>query len=1094
MGGADPPSGMPDARCLAALDYASATRPGPTTYIVEGNRLRAIQRATATGFAALLTLAAGGQAWAQSSSAFETRADFVYKLEVMLGIQPIYPTFNDFSDVPSSSPYYGYIEAAYHYGITDGISPGIFGPELPVTRAEAAKYETIAFGASQAAQAITATKFTDNAKIPQALVGYVGEAAALGLMKGFPNGSFQPEANLTQAQETALLSQLQAVIRSAKPTIVASSSDIAVGQQAALSMSASMQFSGGVTFQVTSANAKSAVLAGSVFAATEPGVYTVQGTVGGVSSTTTITVYGSPVALKISAPASIVANGTAESSVTVTMIDQSGNSAADTTDTIALYTNSNAAACVLNSLLTCSPAGTSAPTEAVLVNGVATFQVEGGSVAGATTGLTAVDVTDTQILNGTANLTSQPQVPTSLAVQAESPDLTANSGGYTDTFDVQVLDQTGNPMLIGSYPFTAAVSGPATFLGGSASPEGGVYVGNGTGGTGAPIAHVLLGDVTGQTGTVTLTVGYQGLTSGSAKVQAVITGAPSQIALSAAQSTNADTPATYTATIEDSQGYPVDWTGGVSLSGTDTGVPGVQFSPSGVLQFNASDTATYTAIDFTAGKYTITAADVLGVLKSGTQDLTVTAGPPVLSVITPSTPTCGAASCTLSSYVALSNPTWTETLQIYDNHGNPVPEAGVVVYFTLTPAGPPVTDYPGGIESNNGLGTINGVTAAAPNNPVMVATATNSQGVATAVMSALPFNYDDYQLSALVPAVSATHVQGAYVQLSDLAADAPITVSYQGPGGTPVYNLTANGSIYTGTFVLQDQQGIATQTQDVVQITPSGTGTVQLLQGVGGTLTANPDGSYTLITALIAGRVYGGSFNIKALRAGSVTLTYQDLNQLSVKPSTSTLSVVPDVLTRQVGFSAGGVPVTAATPLTVPAGGQVPITITTEDVGGNAIANVGQVAVGVSVSGGAGEIRSLSTGADLSPAVLTIAPGAGTATFYYSNDSTSSEQVSFDSSTVLISEGSFQPVGAGGTVRLGFAVCSGAGAPVNGEVLPVSITIANVTTSTSITSGTDGTAPLSFTAPSSGWQSGSTALVDVTAAGNLSVSVAVLGR
>lgn len=1057
--------------------------------------MRAIQRATATGFAALLTLAAGGQAWAQSSSAFETRADFVYKLEVMLGIQPIYPTFNDFSDVPSSSPYYGYIEAAYHYGITDGISPGIFGPELPVTRAEAAKYETIAFGASQAAQAITATKFTDNAKIPQALVGYVGEAAALGLMKGFPNGSFQPEANLTQAQETALLSQLQAVIRSAKPTIVASSSDIAVGQQAALSMSASMQFSGGVTFQVTSANAKSAVLAGSVFAATEPGVYTVQGTVGGVSSTTTITVYGSPVALRISAPASIVANGTSESSVTVTMIDQSGNSAADTTDTIALYTNSNAAACVLNSLLTCSPAGTSAPTEAVLVNGVATFQVEGGSVAGATTGLTAVDVTDTQILNGTANLTSQPQVPTSLAVQAESPYLSANSAGYTDTFDVQVLDQTGNPMLIGSYPFTAAVSGPAAFLGGSASPEGGVYVGSGTGGTGAPIAHVLLQDVTGQTGTVTLTAAYQGLTSGSATAQAVITGAPSQIALSAAQSTNADTPATYTATIEDSHGYPVDWTGGVSLSGTDTGVPGVQFSPSGTLQFNGSDAATFTAIDFTAGKYTITAADVLGVLKGSTQTLTVTAGPPATSAITPSTPTCGAASCTRSSYVPLSTPTWTETLQIYDNHGNPVLEAGVVVYFTLTPAGPPLPpNYLYGIESNTGLGTINGVSAAAPNKPVMVATATNSQGVATAVMSALPFNYDDYQLSALVPAVSATHVQGAYVQLSDLAADAPITVSYQGPGSTPVYNLTANGSIYTGTFVLQDQQGIGTLTQDVVQITPSGTGTVQLLQGAGGTLTANPDGSYTLVTALTAGGAYGGSFNIKALRAGSVTLTYQDLNQLSVKASTSTLSVVPDVLTRQVGFSAGGVPVTALTPLTVPAGGQVPITITSEDVGGNPIANLGEVAVRVFVSGGAGEIRGASTGADLSPAVLTIAPGAETTTFYYSNDSTSSEQVSFDSSTVLISQGSFQPVGAGGTVRLGFAVYSGAGAPVNGEVLPVSITIANVTTSTSITSGTDGTAPLSFTAPSSGWQSGSTALVDVTAAGNLSVSVAVLGR
>lgn len=1051
-----------------------------------------IRRAGTAVLTALLALSAAGAAAAQNGSALETRADFVYRLEVLLGIAPLYPTFPDFSDVSPSNPYYGYVEAAYRYGIAGEVAPGVFGADLPVTRAEAARSEVVAFGAGQAAQSITSTKFSDNAQIPPGLVGYVGEAAALGLMQGFRDGSFGPNSDLTVSQETALLARLKAVIASAKPTLQASSSDVAVGQRVTLAMTAAIPFAGAVSYAVTGTNQQSAVLDGNVFAATAPGTYTVQGTVGGVSATTAITVYGPPIALRITAPTSVVENGVSTSRVSVTVVDQNGNPVADSTDTIALYANSNAAACVLNVQATCAPAGGNAPAEAVPANGVATFTLKSGMVAGTTAGLTAEDVTNTHISTGTASVSGQAQVPTALQVTAEGPYLTVNSAGYTDTFDVQAMDQTGNPMLIGTYPFTSSLSGPATFLGGSTSPQTGVYVGDGLPGISAPSARVTVQDVQGETGTVTLTAAATGMTSGTATVTSVITGAPSQIVLSAAQSTNADTPAAYTATIEDSHGYPTDWTGSVSLAGN---APGVQFSPSATLQFDGTDTASFTALDYTAGKYTLTASDLRGSLASATQSLTVAAGPPATATITPTTPTCSSqVTCTISSYVLLSNPTWTETVQLYDDHGNPAPDAGVLVDFTLTPAGPPLLPtYPNGIESNYGLGTINGVTAATAVSSVTVAALTNAQGTATATVSALAFNLDDYQVSARIP-LTGTTLQGAYVQLTDLAANAPINVAYTGPGNTPAYTLAADGTTYTGAFVVQNLQGIGSVTQDIVRITQSGTGNVQLLQGAGGTLTQNPDGSYTLVTALTANGAYGGSFDIQALKAGSVTLTYQDLNQLSMQPATSTLSVVPGIDTEQIGFSSGGTAVTASTPLTVAAGAQVPITVTAEDAGGNPIPNLGNIAVQLSVTGGAGEIRATSTGADLgSPAVIHLPPGQGSVTFYYLNDTSGSEQINFAGSTALVSQGSFQPVAAGGTAQLGFRVVRGSGQPVANASVAAAVASGAGSVQLSNTADSTGDVSIPFTAPQNGWQSGSSAVVQATY-GSLSVDVTVTGE
>lgn len=1057
-----------------------------------GNALK-IHRAAAVALMAILAVGSlGTTAAAQGNQSFETRADFVYNLDVKLGIQPIYPVFADFSDVSPDNPYYGYIEAAYRYGITDGMSPGVFGPELPVTRAEAAKYEVTAFGAGQAAQAVTSTNFTDNAQIPQALVGYVGEAVALGLMRGFPDNTFRPNDNLTVTQETMLLGQLQAAVASAKPQVTASPSDAAVNQQVSLSMTGSKNFAGAITVQVTGANASSAVISGSQFVATAPGTYTVAATVDGIASSTTITVYGAAAGLKISAPSSVVANGVSQSKVTVSVVDQAGNTVADNSDTIALYTDSNAAGCVLNVLSACAPAGAGSPAEAVAQSGVATFELQSGTVAGATLGLTTADASTAAIPTATASVTAAAQVATSFSVSAEGKYLTANSSGYTDTFDVQALDQSGSPMLGGAYAFSAAVSGPATFAGGSLSAQSGVYIGDGAAGASAPVTHVTVDDLVGQTGTVTLTVSGTGLTSASATATAVITAAPSQIVLSAAGTTNSDTPVSYTAMIEDSHGYPVDWTGTVQLTGSDSGSPGVQFSPSASLQFAGSDSAAFTAQDVTAGSYTITAADIQGALTSGTQTLKVTAGVPYTGAISPTTPTCGALQCTELSYVPLTNPTWTESVQIYDDHGNPVPEAGVVVDFTLNPVGPPLGAMPG-VAANLGLGTINGVSEPAANASVTVPAVTNAQGVATAAMSGMAINEEDYNVTATIPSTG-TFLQGAYVELLDLAANGPVTVSYTDPSGAPAYGFTADGTVYTGTFTLQNPQGIGSFTQDVVRVTESGTGSVRILPGPLGSVIDNPDGSFSIVTALDANSQYAAAFQLQAVRAGSVTLTYQDMNQLTAQPTSVTFPVRTGLSVAQVGFSsANGTAITASSKLSVPAGAEVPITVTTEDLEGNPINSLGAVAVGLSVTGGPGEIRLSETGADLSPQSLQLAPGQSTFTFYYLNDTSSAQSISFEHSVVLISEGAYEPVAAGATEPLNFYVVNGDGTAGSGIVdFTVSHGPGSVQPS-SQSVGLNGTVSTVYEAPAGGWQQGSSATAEATI-GGLSVDVEVTGK
>ena len=142
-----------------------------------------------------------------------TRAAFVTSLAQALNLTPLDPAVATFSDLPATSPDYGYVEAAYQAGWLKGISPGLMDPSALITRAEAAKMEIMALGQTPLADTLylNRSQFTDSTQIPAWALGYVNAAAKLGLLRGYRNGSFQPALALDQPVLKAAIAQFETV-------------------------------------------------------------------------------------------------------------------------------------------------------------------------------------------------------------------------------------------------------------------------------------------------------------------------------------------------------------------------------------------------------------------------------------------------------------------------------------------------------------------------------------------------------------------------------------------------------------------------------------------------------------------------------------------------------------------------------------------------------------------------------------------------------------------------------------------------------------------------------------------------------------------
>ena len=111
-----------------------------------------------------------------------------------------------FSDISGSSAASA-ITFLSTLGIVNGVGGGMFDPSGPITRAEMAKVVVNVAGKGNVATALQneTPSFTDAASIPSWAWGYVNVAADMGIVNGFPNGTFQPNAPVTDVQAAAML-------------------------------------------------------------------------------------------------------------------------------------------------------------------------------------------------------------------------------------------------------------------------------------------------------------------------------------------------------------------------------------------------------------------------------------------------------------------------------------------------------------------------------------------------------------------------------------------------------------------------------------------------------------------------------------------------------------------------------------------------------------------------------------------------------------------------------------------------------------------------------------------------------------------------
>lgn len=101
----------------------------------------------------------------------------------------------------------GWTQAAVDFGLIlpSDCFDGAFLPDRPATRCEAAVMVVRALGLVNPAQQSEAElSFTDAEAIPQELRGYVSQAVEAGVLKGYPDGSFQGDRTITRAEAVAM--------------------------------------------------------------------------------------------------------------------------------------------------------------------------------------------------------------------------------------------------------------------------------------------------------------------------------------------------------------------------------------------------------------------------------------------------------------------------------------------------------------------------------------------------------------------------------------------------------------------------------------------------------------------------------------------------------------------------------------------------------------------------------------------------------------------------------------------------------------------------------------------------------------------------
>ena len=142
-----------------------------------------------------------------------TRAQLVTALYAMAGKPATESLTHDFVDVPENSSYLDALLWAYANGITNGCGEGRFMPDEMVTReqmcAMLARYITL-FGTDLSEAAPDAMDaFTDKDDVEPCVADSVNAMCALGIIKGYGDGTILPRCSVTRAEAATMLVRVE---------------------------------------------------------------------------------------------------------------------------------------------------------------------------------------------------------------------------------------------------------------------------------------------------------------------------------------------------------------------------------------------------------------------------------------------------------------------------------------------------------------------------------------------------------------------------------------------------------------------------------------------------------------------------------------------------------------------------------------------------------------------------------------------------------------------------------------------------------------------------------------------------------------------
>jgi hypothetical protein len=114
-----------------------------------------------------------------------------------------------FTDVPTTSPFYRFIETALHHNVTSGCSPTTFCPAAAITRAQIAVFGLRALDPTLSPPACVAgSEMFADVPSTSPFCRWIEELARRGVVGGCGGGNYCPEAPLTREQMPVILLRL----------------------------------------------------------------------------------------------------------------------------------------------------------------------------------------------------------------------------------------------------------------------------------------------------------------------------------------------------------------------------------------------------------------------------------------------------------------------------------------------------------------------------------------------------------------------------------------------------------------------------------------------------------------------------------------------------------------------------------------------------------------------------------------------------------------------------------------------------------------------------------------------------------------------